>query len=213
MKDELSELVQGLFEYGIVSVNTQQPFVLASGRTSPVYFDHRRLFSVPKLRTLALRAWACALEIAFPKLSSPDGQGVVIVGTATAGIAPAFALAQLMQKRFAYVRSQSKAHGMGRMVEGVWKEGDTCLVVDDMITTGKSVLEAVARLRQECGIVMGVTSFNSHPFASTEARFAEAAVPFFSLHKSDELLGMATELGLITEAELQIVLRWYAQQS
>jgi orotate phosphoribosyltransferase len=201
-------LVPLLFKEKVIEVSTDKFFLLASGKQSPVYFDHRRLFSVPEIRHTALEEWSMSLR---PKLP-PNTKDLVVVGTATAGIAPAFALAERWGAKFCYVRSQAKSHGTGKMIEGVWEQGDVCLLVDDMITSGKSVLAAAAELKKQGGLVIGCTSFTHHPFESTLKSFAAEGIPLLTFLNSKLIFEKAKTLGLISEQCFQKIAQWFEQE-
>jgi orotate phosphoribosyltransferase len=220
-----ARVVAGFFEHGVALVNTQTPFTLASGASSPVYLDHRRVYSVPGLRDDLTSLWAARVREGLVHLlghlspgSAAQGDDhlgvvppladVVVAGTATAGIAPAYALASALGARFAYVRAKPKAHGLGRLVEGVWNGGEACIVVDDMVTTGGSLLEAAAALRAEGARVLFATSITRHAFSATQARFAAAGLALESCFTSRSLFTLAAEGGFLSTADLATVLAW-----
>jgi orotate phosphoribosyltransferase len=203
------DVLRALFELEVVVVRPENPFVLASGKTSPVYFDHRRLFSEPRVCKKAIESWALHLEKKIPNLGNQD---LVFAGTATAGIVPAFALAQCFEKRFCYVRSGAKKHGLGRMVEGVFRPGDRCVLVDDMVTTGKSVLEAAEVLKKEGGQIVAVTSFTTHGLTNTLQNFEASHLPLFPRVTSRSILDQACSAGILSENNRAAVLAWLENQ-
>ena len=207
-----AEIVAGFFRHRIAMVNTSEPFRLASGSLSPVYLDHRRIFSVPELRGKVVTLWADVVraEVGDPSVAQAD---LVVAGTATAGIAPAYALASKLESRFVYVRSKAKEHGLGRMVEGVWAPGDGCIVVDDMVTTGGSLLEASARIRDERGKPLLATSITRHDFARTRERFEKEGLALVSCFTSRELFTLAAQGGFLSEEDLATVLAWLDSQA
>lgn len=224
-QDLKREIVLGFFRHGVAVVNTREPFRLASGALSPVYLDHRRIFSVPGLREQVALLWAKEVlgGLGLPpqlcesssggRLLSSLPENLVLAGTATAGIAPAYALACQLQTRFAYVRAMPKAHGLGRLVEGVWRGNEPCVVVDDMVTTGGSLLEAAANLRAESANLLLATSITRHDFPSTQARFEAAGLKLVSCFTSRELFSLASEVGLVQASDLGVVLAWLDAQS
>lgn len=204
------DLVKGFFAHRIIEVNTRTPFVLASGKTSPVYFDHRRIFSLPKLRDAVVHAWAVKLSDALAAQGISSGSEIVLAGTATAGIAPAYALAQAMGCAFVYVRSKPKGHGQGRMVEGAFDEvaHRPMVVVDDMVTTGGSLLESVRALRAEGAMLCLATSITRHDFAATRTRFAESSLNLVTLFTTHEIFDTASRLGLLGGDDLRVMMSW-----
>lgn len=212
--DSLSnEVVTGFFEHRIVEVNLETPFVLASGRTAPVYIDHRRIFSVPDLRRKVARLWADRVRSALsshPQAGRIDAS-LVVAGTATAGIAPAYALAEELNCRFVYVRSKAKEHGTGQLVEGVWEPGSRVIVVDDMVTTGGSILEAARKLRDAKGTLLFASSITRHDFASTLERFKAERLELASVFKTTDVFDTAYRMNVIGSKEMRAVMAWLAQ--
>jgi len=206
-----AEIVAGFFRHRVALVNTSEPFRLASGALSPVYLDHRRIFSIPSLREKVALLWADVVRAEVGDASAA-GADLVVAGTATAGIAPAYALASKLEARFVYVRSKAKEHGLGRMVEGVWTPGDGCIVVDDMVTTGGSLLEAALRLRDERGEPLLATSITRHDFPKTQQRFDKEGLPLVSCFTSRELFTLAARSGFLSEEDLATVLAWLNEQ-
>ncbi len=211
VEEKKKRIVAGFFRHGVAQVNAREPFRLASGALSPVYLDHRKIFSIPGLRDDVAALWAGVVVKALGVPLFPSD--TVIAGTATAGIAPAFALASHLSARFAYVRTKPKSHGLGRMVEGVWAGGEACVVVDDMVTTGGSLLEAASRLREESGRLLLATSITRHDFPATAARFESAGLTLASCFTSRELFSLAADGGMLSDAELGAVFAWLGEQA
>jgi len=207
-------IVSAFLEHRIALVNEKEPFVLASGARSPVYLDHRRAFSVPGLREDLAALWADTVRSSdvFQSMSASDAASLVVAGTATAGIAPAYALATALGARFVYVRAKPKGHGLGRMVEGVWDEGAPCLVVDDMVTTGGSLLEAARNVCSSGGRALFATSITRHDFARTRAAFESASLPLVTCFTSEEIFAVAARIGLLGTDGLNAVRAWLAAQ-
>ena len=209
MKDlELNAVVKGFFEHKIIDVSVDKPFVLASGRESPVYIDHRRIFSVPQLRKKVAHMWAQKI---LETLRVPSDASLVVAGTATAGIAPAYALAEELNCRFVYVRSKPKDHGTAKIVEGVWTPGSKVIVVDDMVTTGGSLLDAVQKMREAQGQVLFASSITRHAFPATLEKFKSQQLDLVSLFKTTDLFDTAYKLNLLGSKELRAVMAWLAQ--
>jgi len=205
----LDDMIQGFFEHKIVEINIKNPFLLASGRTSPVYLDHRKIFSHPKLRTGVLQLWSRTLLSYLPPNCDPST--VAIVGTATAGIAPAFGLSTLWNCAFAYVRSQSKGHGLKNTIEGVIPAGAPVIVVEDMVTTGGSVLKACNDVRAAGGNLLFATCISQHRRTETDVLFIENKLSLVNLIKTDLLFEGAQRMNIISTEEAQVVARWLAE--
>ena len=213
-----AELVREMFRCGVVQVNTDTGFLLAAGGRSPLYLDHRRLFGVPGLREAALDVWAGALRGFMVSLL--EGAGAVwsardwcLAGTATAGIAPAFGLATRLGCSFAYVRSGAKGHGLARTVEGAEIKGLRVIMVDDMVTTGASLLQAADNVRlegKETGVsVLGATSFTSR--LARTGLGSPVALPFFSVVTVSGLLEEARRLELVPAGQWPVLKSWLAE--
>jgi orotate phosphoribosyltransferase len=216
-------LIAGLLEHGVLRIDTVSGFALASGGRSPVYIDHRRLFGVPGLREQALQLWAQGLRdflsAGAVRLGPFEAGGWGIAGTATAGIAPAFGLAGLLGCPFAYVRSGAKRHGLGQMVEGASLDGLKVVVVDDMVTTGGSLLQA-AKVLQDAGCdVVSATSFSSRqpcvslpaledPNAKVSPDSLSKPLPFFALFTLFELLEAAHAARKISDSDWDQLRQW-----
>lgn len=205
-------IVELIFKHGVIKVDSGCPFVLSSGARSPIYLDHRRAFSPPRLRQLLVDAWANVLSSELRALGYQT-QDVVCVGTATAGIAPAMALAQKWNCEFLYVRQKPKGHGLQQMVEGEFTNSKPHVVIDDMLTTGQSLFKSVDVLRQlETKIVL-CSTVTSHGLAAAHRLFDQAHVPFKSLFETHQILTQAHTLGLISLADLRTVMAWLEQLS
>lgn len=225
------KLVDLMFQYGCVCIDTDKGFALAAGGRSPVYLDHRRLFAVPGLRELALDLWTESLQGYLSRVVLKGDRFVaadwVIAGTATAGIAPAFGLAARLGCPFAYVRSGNKAHGLGRAVEGAEVGSSRVVVVDDMVTTGSSLLTAAHQLKREGAAVACATSFTTrvarHELAwvacgaevgaSAHEPSAAERLDFYAVASLRELLGVARQLAVIRPEQWSEVDRWLESQT
>lgn len=203
----IAAIVDLFFNHGIVKVDTAQPFTLSSGAQSPIYLDHRRAFSDPKLRRLLVSAWADRLEPELKK-ANVSPKNVVCVGTATAGIAPAMALALHWDTSFVYVRQKPKGHGLQQMVEGIFEPSRPHLVIDDMLTTGQSLWKTVEVLRALETRIAFATTVTSHGVAHAHQLFDFAQVPFASLLKTSDILMTAQDLGLLSQSDLRSVMAW-----
>jgi orotate phosphoribosyltransferase len=206
-EQERRELVKLLFACRVVEVNVERPFVLASGKQSPVYLDHRRIFSHVELRRKTVAQWR--------QLLLDEGRGrisaeTIIAGTASAGIAPAYALAEALGCSFVYVRDAAKGHGAGRRIEGIWSAAAKVIIVDDMVTTGGSLLQAASHLREEGAEVLFATSVSRHDFRATRANFQSQSMPLVSLFKTTEIFDAAHGAGLIGSREMRVVMDWMA---
>lgn len=203
----LQSIIDLFFTEEIIKVDASSPFVLSSGSKAPIYLDHRRAFTSPRLRKLLVQAWAEELELKFKPLNIRP-QNVVCVGTATAGIAPAMALAVHWDAPFLYVRQKPKGHGLQQMVEGAFDPARPHLVVDDMLTTGQSLLKTVEILKQLDTRIVCATTVTSHGLKPAHRKFESLDLPFVSLFQTQQILSMAQDMGLISQADLRTVMSW-----
>jgi orotate phosphoribosyltransferase len=212
------ELVKLFLEIGALRINTQSPFVLASGKQSPIYFDHRVLMSLVDVRNLLADIWSQeVLEILSVK--SIQIQSLVIAGTVSAGIAPAFLLADRLKVQFAYVRTAPKGHGTGKQWEGLQlKSGQTVLLLDDMITTGKSVAGAAMGVTQVCSETnanfLGVSCVTRHPFSQTMDFVSSLSQGklFHSCFESTQIISLGEKIGLVSASDAQLCYHWLNAQ-
>jgi orotate phosphoribosyltransferase len=227
------KIIQEFFDKKIIQISTNPLFQLTSGKQAPVYIDHRKIFSFSELRRMVVSEWALKLEEHSRLLSSPGAPlsspgaplsspgaplsspgltrgstPIVFAGTATAGIAPAYALAEHFQCGFVYVRNKPKEHGLKSAIEGVIPQGAQVIVIDDMITTGSSILSAVEVLRSEKIPVLFASSISRHNFKKTNANFFKADIDFISVFKTSDLFLNACEMGLITKSDFDVVTQW-----
>ncbi len=132
----------------------------------------------------------------------------VIAGVATAGIPHGVLVADLLSLPFIYVRSKPKEHGMGNQIEGVLEAGQKVVVVEDLISTGKSSMEAIQAVQQAGGIVSGICSVFHYGFEKAETLFNEAGIPVQSLSHYEALMELATERNMFSEGELASLRAW-----
>lgn len=188
--DISSKIAQGLLSIGAVFLRPQEPFIWASGIKSPIYCDNRLILTAPAVRDTVERAIADTVRREFP-------QAEVLMGTATAGIAHAAIAAHLLGLPMGYVRSGSKDHGRKNQIEGRLEAGQRVVVIEDLISTGGSVLEVVDVLRQAGAQVLGIASIFTYGMKKSVDRLAEAKVQNISLTDLDTVAQAAAEEGYI----------------
>jgi orotate phosphoribosyltransferase len=204
---QIKEIIKGFFEAKIIQINTHTMFKLSSGKESPIYLDHRKIFSYPNLRKLVIHEWAHLIKNEF-KMYFEKEKNIVFAGTATAGIAPAYALAEFFSCGFIYVRAKAKEHGLKSMIEGVIPHAANIIVVDDMVTTGGSILNAVENLKQEGCKVLTTTSISYHNLNKTMSSFKEKDIGLLSLFKTTDILDIAYKMNFIDGREMQSIMEW-----
>jgi orotate phosphoribosyltransferase len=184
-----------------IKLNGTNPFTWASGLRSPIYCDNRVTLSFPEVRTFIRQEMAKAIREHFGKVD-------VIAGVATAGIPQGALVAQEFELPFIYVRSEKKSHGMTNMIEGDVQPGQTAVVIEDLVSTGKSSLNAVHALRDTGVEVAGMVAIFSYNLAVAEENFSSEACKLFTLSDYENLIKKAVEINYVPQNELQSLLDW-----
>ena len=205
--DTVVETARVLLRLGAVAINVQQPFVYASGITSPIYCDNRLLISYPEERAQIIAALAGKIAAAI----GPEHVDVV-AGTATAGIPFASWVADRLRKPLIYVRPNPKEHGRGRQIEGRLEAGQRAVVIEDLITTGGSSLQTVEAIRQAGGQVSHCFAIFTYGFEAAGRAYEERGVTAIALTSISALLDLAVAEQYLDEPDRQQVLAWLASQ-
>lgn len=182
-------------------VDENNLFTWVSGIKSPIYCDNRLTISYPEVRDAIAQGFADRIQEEFADVD-------VIAGTATAGIPHAAWVAQKLNKPMVYVRGSAKAHGKGNQIEGVLPEGSKVILIEDLISTGGSSLQAVEALKEAGAEVMSVLAIFSYNFDKAEKRFTDAAVPYQTLTDYQTLLPIAVERGYVAAEKKDLLLKW-----
>lgn len=201
MIDYKRAVAESLLDIEAVKLQPNNPFTWASGLKSPIYTDNRMAIAFPSVRNLIAAGLADLIKTQYPEVE-------IIGGVATAGIPYAAWVAQIMDLPMIYVRSKPKDHGAGKQIEGVLAEGQKVVLIDDLISTGGSVLGTVAATRHEGGTVLGVVSIFSYELAAADDNFGVAQTPFASLTTYSALIAAAQAKGLIVESDLETLQQW-----
>ncbi|GAK30905.1 orotate phosphoribosyltransferase [Weissella oryzae SG25] len=196
-----SEIAENLLAIKAVKLQPKMPFTWASGIKSPIYTDNRQTIGYPKVRQAIAKGLSELINQHFPTVD-------IIGGVATAGIPHAAWVADVMVKPMIYVRSKPKDHGAGKQIEGLDVAGKAVVLIDDLISTGGSVLGAVEAVRAAGGTVLGVVAIFSYELAAAEINFASAQVPFYVVTNYSTLIEVAKKNGDINAEELALLHRW-----
>ena len=194
-----NEIARELLKIGAVFLRPEAPFTWASGIKSPVYCDNRLILTAPDARSIVEAALAGTIRREFP-----DAE--VLMGTATAGIAHAAIAGHLLSLPMGYVRSGAKDHGRQNQIEGRLEKGEKAVVIEDLISTGGSVISAVEALREAGAEVLGVVSIFTYNMKKGRERLAEAGVRAVSLTDFDAVAEVAAAEGYIAPADVQRLL-------
>ena len=189
------QVARGLLSIGAVFLRPQEPFTWASGIKSPIYCDNRLILTAPEVRELVENAIAATVKREYP-----DAE--VLMGTATAGIAHAAIAAHLLGLPMGYVRSGSKDHGRRNQIEGRLEKRQKVVVIEDLISTGGSVLDTVEALRAAGAEVLGVVSIFTYGMKKGIERLAAANVRNVSLTDLDTVAREGASVGYIAEADV-----------
>ncbi|MBX2982660.1 MAG: orotate phosphoribosyltransferase [Flavobacteriales bacterium] len=199
--DPALKIAEFLLRIKAVRLDPKKPFTWASGWKSPIYCDNRKTLSHPVMRTYIRQQFVEAIRNEFGK---PD----MIAGVATGGIAHGALVAQEMGIPFIYVRSSAKEHGMKNMVEGDLTQGRSVVLVEDLVSTGKSSLQAVKSLREADCEVKGMVSIFTYGLKEASEAFANAKVRLYALTDYNILLTQAIADRYITEKDLASLRNW-----
>ena len=184
------EIARNLLSIQAVFLRPEQPFTWASGIRSPIYCDNRLTLTAPNVRTGIENAFARLIRDKYPDVE-------VLMGTATAGIAHAAIVAHIMGLPMGYVRSDAKNHGRQNQIEGRLSPGQKVVVIEDLISTGGSVIDVVNALREAGTNVLGIVSIFTYGMKKSEERFAQANIENTSLTNFDAVVQIAAEEGYI----------------
>ncbi len=189
-------IAKDLLSIKAVFFRPDEPFTWASGIKSPVYCDNRLTLTAPKVRCDVENGLAELIKTNYPEAE-------VLMGTSTAGIAHAAITAHLLDMPMGYVRSGAKDHGRQNQIEGKLEKGQKVVVVEDLISTGGSVIEVVNVLREAGAIVLGIVSIFTYGMEKGLKRLSEADVKNVSLTDFDAIAEVAAEEGYIKTEDIK----------
>lgn len=190
-----------LLQVNAVKLNPKNPFTWASGWKSPIYCDNRKLLGYPYVRDF-IKSEMC--NVIFEQF--PDAE--LVAGVATAGIAWGAMASDQLKLPYIYVRPKPKEHGLGNQIEGFYEKGMKTVIVEDLISTGKSSLQVVDVVREAGLDVIGMVSIFTYGFDAATVACAEAGVRTISLTNYDTLIKLAVEKGIIEEEDQNTLLNW-----
>ena len=194
-------VAEKLLQINAIKLSPQQPFTWASGWKSPVYCDNRKVLSFPYIRDF-IKSEMCS--VIFEKFPNAE----VLAGVATAGIAWGAMAADQLKLPYIYVRPKPKEHGLGNQIEGALEKGQKVLVIEDLISTGKSSLQVCDVLKVAGAEVIGMVSIFTYGFEVAAKAFETAAIPYQSLTNYQILINLAVEKGIVSQDEQKTLLNW-----
>ncbi len=190
-----------LLQINAIKLDPENPFTWASGWKSPIYCDNRIMLSFPEVRQYVGHKMAFQVKKLYGK---PD----VIAGVATGAIGVGLLVAEALNLPFVYVRPEPKSHGRQNQIEGQINSGQEVVVIEDLISTGKSSLNAVNALKNENITVKGMVAIFTYGFDVATENFKNADVPLHTLSDYNHLIEQASETNYIKESQLQTLLQW-----
>ena len=194
-------LASFLLQIKAIKLNPANPFTWASGLKSPIYCDNRVTLSYPQVRTFIREGF---VKMCLDKFGKPD----VIAGVATGGIPQGALVAQGLGLPFVYVRSEKKSHGMNNQVEGIINSGQSVVIIEDLVSTGKSSLNAVEALREKGAIIKGMLAIFTYGMDVATQNFKNNKCELFTLTNYDALIQKAAEENYIRENDLASLVEW-----
>jgi orotate phosphoribosyltransferase len=195
------QVAEFLLQIKAIKLQPNNPFTWASGWRSPIYCDNRVTLAHPTIRTYIRQQLTRLIQETF-------GSVGCIAGVATAGIPQGVLIAQEMGLPFVYVRAKPKEHGMGNLIEGEIMPGKRVVVIEDLISTGKSSLQAVEALRQAEFEVAGLAAIFSYGFDTAAENFKQANCPFVTLSNYNALIKYAANNQYVSESDIDLLKNW-----
>lgn len=196
MSDIKTQIAKSLLDIEAVFLRPDEPFTWASGIKSPIYCDNRLILTAPEVRNMVENAIADTVKREYP-------DAAVLMGTSTAGIAHAAIAAHILGIPMGYVRSGSKDHGRNNRIEGRLEKGQKVVVIEDLISTGGSVIEVVEALREAGAEVLGIVSIFTYGMKKGLERLSAANVKNISLSDFDAVAAAAAETGYIKQSDVE----------
>ena len=195
------EIAESLLEIKAVSLRPNEPFTWASGIQSPIYCDNRLTLSYPEIRNKIAEGLAKVITENFPGTE-------LVAGTATAGIPHAAWVSEKLNSPMCYVRSKAKGHGKGNQIEGKAEAGQKVVVVEDLISTGGSVITAVQALREAGCDVLGVVSIFTYELENGKQQLSQHEITAHSLTDFSTLVEVASEKGYVEKTDWDKLMEW-----
>ncbi len=200
-KDTAKKTAELLLQINAIKLTPENPFTWASGWKSPIYCDNRIILSYPTIRNYVRDEMAKQVENLYGK---PD----VIAGVATGAIGIGMLVAESLGLPFVYVRPEPKSHGRQNQIEGYLEANQNVVVIEDLISTGKSSLNAVEALKESGANIKGMIAIFTYGFSVALENFKEKGVELHTLSDYDHLIKQASETNYIKEAQLNTLLAW-----
>jgi orotate phosphoribosyltransferase len=206
MEDVSKQIAGYLMQIKAIKLQPSNPFTWASGWKSPIYCDNRKTLSFPEVRSFIRDSFAVTVRELYPGVE-------MIAGVATGAIAHGALVADKLGLPFIYVRSEAKSHGLGNQIEGYYEKGQKVVVIEDLISTGGSSLNAVRALREAGCEVMGMVAIFTYGFQKAADGFAVENCKLNTLSNYNILVESALESGYIGKTEVETLKKWRTDPS
>ncbi|MCC9042879.1 orotate phosphoribosyltransferase [Myroides sp. M-43] len=200
-KETAHKTAESLLQINAIKLNPKNPFTWASGWKSPIYCDNRITLSYPEIRKFLQKEFA---ENIVAKYGKPD----VIAGVATGAIGIGLLVAEALELPFVYVRPEPKKHGRQNQIEGQLETGKSVIVIEDLISTGKSSLQAVEALKENGANILGMAAIFTYEFQVAEDNFKHAGIELTTLSNYTSLLENAVNQKYISDGDLETLQEW-----
>ncbi|MEP7111590.1 MAG: orotate phosphoribosyltransferase [Ferruginibacter sp.] len=194
-------VAEKLLQINAIKLSPQQPFTRAGGWRSPIYYDNRKALSFPFIRDFIKSEMCSVVFEQFPEAE-------ILAGVATTGIAWGVMVADQLKLPFIFVRPKPKEYDLGNQIEEFHEKDKKVVVIEDLISTGKSSLEVVEVLRGEGLEVIGMVSIFTYGFDVAEKAFSKAGLPYISLTNYNDLIELAEENGIVSAEQRDSLLNW-----
>ncbi|URZ88268.1 orotate phosphoribosyltransferase [Floricoccus penangensis] len=200
------DIAKNLLDIKAVFLSPKEPFTWASGIQSPIYTDNRITISYPEVRRQIAQGFADVIKEKFPDVE-------VIAGAATGGVPHAAWVAEILDLPMVYIRSKAKDHGAGNQIEGRIEKGQKMVIIEDLISTGGSVIGTAEAARREGADVLGVAAIFTYELPRGIENFEKADLPLETLSNYSDLIEIAREIGYVDEDELELLKKFKADQN
>ena len=194
-------VAEKLLQVNAVKLNPENPFIWASGWKSPIYCDNRKVLSFPFIRDY-IKSELC--NVVFEKFPEAG----LVAGVATAGIAWGAMVADQLKLPYVYVRPKPKEHGLGNQIEGFYEQGQRVVVIEDLVSTGKSSLQVIEVLKEAGLEIAGMVSIFTYGFPIATEVLSRAGVTYYPLTDYPTLIQLAAEKHIVSSDQLDILLKW-----
>lgn len=201
MEQRQTEVARQLLAINTIKIQPDSPFTWASGWKAPIYCDNRKILSYPKTRTFICEAFTELVKEKYPEAEA-------IAGVATGAIAHGVLVAEKLGLPFIYIRSAPKGHGLENLIEGDIPQGTKTVIIEDLVSTGTSSLNAAQAVRNYGAEVLGMLSIFTYNFPHAASNFAAAGIELTALSNYNVLLQLAYDSGEINEQQLESLNTW-----